>query len=140
MFDYVSKGQLLIQIVELGINSNLVTQTSSFLTDQKVQLVINKQDNKEREIEIKILQSSLILSILFLINISKIFNKVAKTSSLVTFLSFINDLGFIAFGSSVKKIIKALEKVAKKVIEWEKLNTVTYDMSKIEVVFFAKSY
>ena len=57
----------------------------------------------------------------------------------MTSLSFVDDLGFIASGNSVKEIVKALEKVAKEVIEWGRLNAVTYDMSKTEAVLFSKS-
>ncbi len=77
--------------------------------------------------------------ILFLIYISGVFNKVSETSPLVTSLSFVDDLGFIASGSSVKEIVKALEKVAKEEIEWGRLNAVTY-VSKTEAVLFSKSH
>ncbi len=39
--DHLSKGQLLRRMVELGIDGELVTWTGSFLTDRKVQLVID---------------------------------------------------------------------------------------------------
>lgn len=78
--------------------------------------------------------------ILFLIYISRVFNKVSETSSLVTFFSFVNDLGFITLGSSIKEIVKAHEKVVKKVIEWERQNAITYNTSKMEAVLFSRSY
>ena len=139
-FDHVSKGQLLTRMIELGIDGDLVTWTGSFLTDRRVQLVIDGHDNKEREIETGIPQGSPVSPILFLMYISGVFNKVSETSPLVTSLSFVDDLGFIASGSSVKEIVKALEKVAKEVIEWGRLNAVTYDTSKTEAVLFPKSH
>ncbi len=139
-FDYVSKGQLLSRMIKFGINGDLVTWADSFLTDQKVQLVINEHDNKERKIQTGIPQGSPVSPILFLIYISGVFNKVSETSLLVTSLSFVNDLSFIASGgSSVKEIVKALKKVAKEVMEWGRLNAITYDTSKTEAVFFSKS-
>lgn len=74
----MSKEQLLIQIFELGINGDYMIWTSSFLTNQKVQLVINRHDNKKRKIKIGILQSFLILSILFLIYICGVLTKCWK--------------------------------------------------------------
>lgn len=53
---------------------------------------------------------------------------------------FIADLGFITLDSSVKKIVKAFKKVAKKIIEQRRQNIVTYDAAKIEVVLFSKSH
>ena len=76
--------------------------------------------------------------ILFLIYISGVFNKISETSHLVTSLSFIDDLGFVASGSSVKEIVRALKKVVKEVIEWRRQIAVTYNTSKTEVVLFSK--
>ncbi len=67
------------------------------------------------------------------------FEEVTKTCLLVTSLPFIDGLGFIASGSSVKEVGKALEKVAKTVIEWGIRNAITYDTSKTEAVLFSKA-
>lgn len=53
-------------------------------------------------------------------------------------LSFVNDFGFIASSSLVKKIIKTLESITKAVLDWERLNAITYNISKIETVLFSK--
>ena len=57
-FDHVPKGQLLTHKIELGVDGDLVTWTGSFLTDRKVQFVIDGHDNKERKIETGIPQGS----------------------------------------------------------------------------------
>ena len=134
-FDHVSKGQLIARMVELGIDGDSVLWTRSFLTDRKVQLVIDGHESRERKIETGIPHGSPVSPILFLIYISGVFDQVTKTCPLVTSLSFIDDLGFIASGSLVKEVGKALEKVVKTVIEWGSRNAVTYDTSKTEVYF-----
>lgn len=96
-------------------------------------------ENKEREIETGIPQGFSVLPILFLIYISGIFDKVTETSPSVTSLSFIDDLGFIASSSSVKKVVKALEKDAKTLLEYGTLNAIICDMSKTEAVPFSRS-
>lgn len=54
------------------------------------------------------------MSLIFsLIYINKIFNKVLETSSLVMSLFFVNDISFITSNSSIKEIIKLLEKLPK---------------------------
>ena len=116
-FDHVSKGQLLRRMVELGIDGDLVTWTGSFLTDRKIQLVIDGHDNEEREVETGIPQGSPVSPILFLIYISGVFDKISEISPRVTSLSFINDLRFIASSSLVKEVVKILEKVAEVVLE-----------------------
>ena len=56
----------------------------------------------------------------------------------VTFRSFVDDLGFKASSSSVKKLVKILDKVAQTVLEWGVLNAVTYDTAKTEAVLFSQ--
>lgn len=55
--------------------------------------------------------------ILFLIYISRVFNKVSETNLLVTSLLFVNDLVFIAAGSLVKEVVKILEKIAQTILK-----------------------
>ena len=66
-FDHVLKRQLLIYMIELGLDGNLMAWTGSFLPDRKIQSVIDGLNNKEREIETGILQGPLVSPILFLI-------------------------------------------------------------------------
>ena len=101
--------------------------------------MIDRHDNKKRNIETRISQGSPVSPILFLIYISRVFIKISEISPLATSLLFVNKLGFIASNSSVKEIIKVLEKVAKEVIKWDRQNVVTYDILKTEVVFLSKS-
>lgn len=79
-------------------------------------------------------------SIFFLIYISGVFNKVSDTSFLVTSFSFINDLGFIILANSVKEIVKTFKKITKEMMEWGRLNAVTYNISKTKAIFFSKSH
>ena len=111
-FDHVSKAQLLRHIINLGIDGDLVGWTRSFLTNQKVQLVIDGHKSKERKIETGIPQGSLVSSILFLIYISQVFDAVTEACPLVSSLSF---------------------------LDWGIANAVTYDTSKTEAMLFSKS-
>ena len=115
-----------------------MTWTGFFLTGQKIQLVIDEYDNNKREIVTGIPSGSPVSPILFLIYISGVSNKVSETSPLIISLFFVHDLGFIALGSLVKKVVKTLEKAAKAVLKWERLNAVIYDTSKTEAVLFFK--
>ncbi len=57
-FDHVSRGQLITRMIELGVDGYLVAWTNSFLTDRRIQLVIDGHENKERDIETGIPQGS----------------------------------------------------------------------------------
>ena len=139
-FDHVSKSQLLKCMIELGIDGGLVAWTKSFLTNRNIQLVIDGHDNKEREIETGILQGSSVLLILFLIYISGVFDVVSENNPTVISLSFVDDLGFITSGTSVREIPQTLGTVVTIVLEWGIRNAVTYDKAKTEAVLFSKSH
>lgn len=93
----------------------------------------------KKKIETGIPQDFLVSLVLFLIYISRVFNKVLKTSFLVTSLFFIDNLGFIGFDSLVKEIVRVLEKVVSKIIDWGRLNAVIFNRLKTEAVIFSKS-
>lgn len=63
-------------MIELKVDSDLVTWTESFLTGQKVQLVIDGHNNKEKNVEIGIFQDFLVSLIFFPIYINRVFNKI----------------------------------------------------------------
>ena len=46
-FDHVSRGQLITRMIELGVDGNLVAWTNSFLTDRRIQLVIDGHETKK---------------------------------------------------------------------------------------------
>lgn len=47
--DHISKCELLTRMIDLGIDTDVVTWTKSFLTDGKIQLVIDGYNNKEQD-------------------------------------------------------------------------------------------
>lgn len=71
--------------------------------------------------------------IFFLIYISEVFDKVAESNQVIIFLSFIDDLVFIAFGYLNKELAKILGDVGR-------CNAVTYNIAKKKAMLFSKSY
>ena len=139
-FDHISKTSLVERMIKLSIDGDLIQQTESFLTDRKVKLVIDGHNNKEQDIKIGISQESPVSSILFLIYISRVFDYVTESHLGISSLLFIDDLGFIASGYLVKKLVKTLGQVAKVILGQGKSNAVTYDIAKTKTVFFSKAH
>ena len=77
--------------------------------------------------------------ILFLIYIIKVFEAVTENNSTVISLSLVDDLRFIALGTSVREISKTLETVALSVLQWGITNAVTYDKSRRKP-YYSRSY
>lgn len=139
VFDYVSKAKLLGKMLSLSIDGDQIKWTKSFLSNQKVELVIDGYKNKEREVETEITQGSTILPILFLIYISQVFDRMTKTYPLVISLSFVGNLEYLASDTLVKNIAQSLEKVAKMALDWSMRNVIIYNTSKTEIMLFFKS-
>lgn len=74
-FDYVSRLKLAQQMRQLGVNNDLIRWTQFFLTDRKVEIVIDRHVNIEKDVKTRILQGLPVSLILFIIYISKVFNK-----------------------------------------------------------------
>lgn len=94
----------------------------------------------KKKIETRIFQGFPVLIIFFLIYICGVFNKILEINLWVNFLSFIDDLRFIASGNSVKTVVKIFKNIAKAVLEWERQNVVTYNIFKMEAMLFSKSH
>lgn len=58
---------------------------------------------------------------------------------LVTYLLFIDNLGFLAANNSVIEIKRIPKKARKTIFDWETCNAVTYDISKIGAMLFSKA-
>lgn len=138
-FDYVSRVKLAQRMRELKIDNDLTGWTQSFLTDRKVKLVIDGHANLEKGVETGIPQGSPVSPILFLIYISGVFDAVTTISPNALSLSFMDDLGFLVDGKSIHEIAANLEKIGEVLLRWGVSNAVTYDIAKIEAIFFSKS-
>lgn len=139
-FDHLSKTKLVKRMMELVIDVDLIRWKRFFLTDRRIQLVIDEHTNRKQDIKTGISQESPVLFILFLVYISGVFEKESISYPGISALFFIDNLGFIASGYSVKEFAKTLGQVATVVLDWRKFNAVTYDIAKTEAVFFSKFY
>ena len=102
---------------DLGIDDDLIRWTQFFLTNKWIELVIDRYINPKYKVETRIPQRLLVSLILFLIYDSGVFEQVKKELSEIISLLFIDNLDFVASGTSVKEIAKALRKVGNLVVE-----------------------
>ena len=85
----------------MGVDNDLIGWTQSFLTDRKVEIVIDGYINPEKRVETGIPQESPVSPILFLIYISRVFDAIKEELPKTIALYFIDDLGFLAKRNSV---------------------------------------
>ena len=133
----VIRQQLIKRLVELGIPGDLIRWVNSFLTDRKVQLVIDGYTCPVRDIEIGVPQGSPISPILFIIYISGFFDAIEAKIPIIS-LSFADDIGLIAIESSIREVTKTLEQAGEEAINWGLQNSISFEVDKTEAVLFTK--
>ena len=117
VFDHVNSDKLICRMQEMKIDDDLINWIRFFLTDRRVELVIDECINSKKAMNTEISQESSVSSILFLIYLSEMFTEMKKTTSEIIFLSFVNDLRFIVEEESATKIVTTLKTVSKAVIQ-----------------------
>jgi len=95
-------------MIELGIPGNIIRWTNSFLTERKVQLVIDGYTCLTRDIDCGVPQGSPISPILFVIYISGFFSAIEDKVPITT-LSFVDNIGIIAIEGSIREVTATLE-------------------------------
>lgn len=124
---------------QLKIDNDLMGWTQSFLTDSRVEIIIDGHINPEKIVETSIPQGSPVSPILFLIYISGVFESVKETVLGIISLSFMNDLGFLASRNSFQEVASCLEKTGKAVLRWGFSNAVIYEIAKTEAILFSQT-
>ena len=93
-FNNVSRGHLIGRIVALGVESDLVRWTESFVSERKVRLVLNGQEGDDHEVDTGIPQGSPVSPILFTVYLPGLFGHMEERVPGVKALSFVDDVAW----------------------------------------------
>src|SRR5438034_753524 len=104
------------------------------MNNRYVQLVFDKNKQEKTRVEIKILQSSLISSILFLIYIRDIFSEI--NSMQIRSSSYVDDIELVASSKTIEENCLMLENITEKLLQLQNHNNIQFDMKKIELIHF----
>lgn len=100
-----------------------------FLTDKKIEIVVDRYNNSERDMETSIPLGLPLSPILYLIYINGIFDIITSTSLEITFISFMYDLRFLVSSNPIKKVTSILETTGEIIYKYRLSNTITYDIT-----------
>jgi ribonuclease HI len=137
-FDHVDPARLTRRMGELGIDGDLIRWTQSFLTGRRVRLVIDGHQGMEYSIRSGVPQGSPVSPILFAIYLSGIFGDIEQAVPGVRALSFADDIGILALGSSVDQVCERLQQAGQAAIAWGQDNAVQFDEDKTEAALFTR--
>ena len=133
-FDHVAKNQLIQTLIDLNLPRSLIGWIRSFLEKRVLKLSFNSQTEEFKPIETGIPQGSPISPILFLVYIRNLFQPGQST-----FLSYIDDITLTVSSTSWKKNSKTLELEASKIYELAAQNSIQFDLSKTELLYWSKA-
>jgi len=108
-FNNVSRGHLVGRMMELGVESDLVRWTKSFVSSRTVRLVLNGQEGGDHEVDAGIPQGSPVSPILFTVYISGLFGYVEERVPGVKAPSFVGDVAWTTEGQTEDGISETLE-------------------------------
>ena len=125
-------------MIEIGIDGDLILWTASFLRERQVQLVIDGHLGPEQPVNSGLPQGSPVSPILFIIYIRGVFKAIEARVPGIRPLSFADDIGLIAQGSSVGQVCAHLQLAGEVAIEWGSANGVQFDPEKTEAILFTR--
>jgi len=135
-FNNVDKTFLGKRMEELGQEADLIRWTMSFMSDQRVKLVLDGETGDENPVDTGVAQGSPAAPILFVTYLSGIFDEVERTAAGVSGLSFVDDIGWWVEGNNAVEVAGKLSLAAAAAIQWAGKNGVEFDHGKTEAVIF----
>ena len=115
-FDHVASSKLTDHMLKLDVNEDLMQWFQSFMTDRRLQLVMNEFHCEKKSVNTEMSQKSSVSLIFFAIYLSEIF-RVIKTAVSAKILSFVNNLDFVVTAESVDMACERLKQIEKTAIE-----------------------
>jgi len=108
-FQRVAKGRLVNLMKVRKMDGDLIKWTESFLSERTVQMIIEDNTVQRHPLEAGVPQGSPVSPILFAIYTSGLIKWVEEYVSEAEGLFFVDDLGWVATGSDVNRVVSILE-------------------------------
>jgi len=135
-FNNVDKTFLGKWMEELGLEADLIRWMMSFMSDQRVKLVLDGETGDDNPVDTGVPQGSPAVPILFITYLSGIFDEVERTATGISELSFVDDIGWWTEGKNAEEVAGKLSLAAAMSIEWAEKNGVAFDHGKTEAAMF----
>lgn len=123
---------------EMKVDGNLIEWVGSFLSDRRLQFVIDGHYGDEVKIEISLRQGSLVSLILFAIYLSGVFKFVEENTNRCLATSFADDCGSLAEASNTPQLVRGIKWAENLAVGWGIDNHLQFDYGKTETVLTTK--
>jgi len=116
-FNNISKTHLGKRMEERELEADLIRWTMSFMSDQRVKLLLDSETSEENPVDTSVLLGSRAAPILFITYLSGIFDVVEQVVPGTSGQSFIDDFGWWAEGKAEEAVVAKLAEAAVTAIE-----------------------
>ena len=130
-FDTVSHSILLDKLKAFGVTGITHKWFTSYLANRKQQVDINGVMSNSKNIDISVLQGSILGPILFLCFI----NDLPNSTLLYSFL-FADDTAVLAFSSNLSELVQQVNEELQKIANWLRANRMAINVSKTKYILF----
>jgi hypothetical protein len=137
-FPSIAKRNLIERMEEMGFETDVCQWVHSFMSDRRATLRMDGREGKVMDITTGVPQGSPLSPNLFVIYISELFGKVEERAEDAVALSFVDDVAWVVEGEDVTRCVQKLQRCARLMTEWAKVNVVEFDIEKKEAILFSK--
>jgi hypothetical protein len=137
-FPTVNCACLLYKIHQTRMDENLVQWTDSFMSNHRVEIIMNGEPELAIETNTGLPQGSPVSPVLFLIYIADLAALIEKEVDSTVGLSFVDDVTWIIDGTTVEEVTEQLNKCTAKTLTWVEQNAVRFEEDKTEAILFSK--
>lgn len=135
-FDHVCFINHFQRLKEMKEDRKLIEWVESFLSDRRLQFVIDGHCGNEIKIQSGVPQKSPMSSVRFAIFLSEVFDFVEKSTNGFSVTSFVDDCGSLFEATYIPEPFKLLLEAGNLAIGWELDNFLQFDKRKTEVIAF----
>ena len=138
-FPSVNADCLTRRLEEGGVEPFIVRWVRDFMSERSIALGTNGEDHTIENVRTGLPQGSPVSPLLFAVYMGGIHGQVCMRVQGVRGLSFVDDVMWLATGTSVREVSGALERAASEVVRWGEQNAVAFESRKTEAILFSRS-
>ena len=139
-FNKIVHSRLLHDMKKRKVLRLLLKFVKNFLRNRCIMITINDYMMMKRNVNINILQNSLLSSILYLfynVNLLKAYNDIRLK---ISFINFVNDINILIYKEFMKRNCKVFSEIYDRCKQWSKMHDIKFSKTKHELIHFTRIF